>query len=275
MYKNISSDQSIIEESFAYANKCWSSHLINPKYVEHTPNELIVRLLARFFNRGLKLIDIGSGYGKNSLTLAQHFYQVDLVDASLSSSSCYASLAQDCDNINIYKKYVYSAADMSTQIDDKSVILTTYLFDHMPEGVALDLFSSLLDQISLCTGYVGSFFLNTSFDPHEYPINESDIHKVRPFYSKDVEALKSTLENGPKSPYFSNRSLLKANNSSIPFELHTYFSKSAICNMLASCAAKHDKKLSLITTSESWHDSEHVDSDSAMKSLDILYFVLY
>ena len=106
MYKNISSDQSIIEESFAYANKCWSSHLINPKYVEHTPNELIVRLLARFFNRGLKLIDIGSGYGKNSLTLAQHFYQVDLVDASLSSSSCYASLAQDCDNINIYKKYV-------------------------------------------------------------------------------------------------------------------------------------------------------------------------
>ena len=45
---------------------------------------------------------------------------------------------------------------MSTQIDDKSVILTTYLFDHMPEGVALDLFSSR-DHISLCTGYVDLF----------------------------------------------------------------------------------------------------------------------
>ena len=56
--------QALINKCYHLSQLSWQRHYNDRNRIERYPSESIVRLVAPFFDKGLKLLDIGGGSGK-------------------------------------------------------------------------------------------------------------------------------------------------------------------------------------------------------------------
>ena len=252
----------IINQLYRISNEGWEKHHLNKTCIEIYPQEMITRLIAEFFDKGYELVDLGSSYGKNSLSFANRFKKVKLIDPFISQKNLNNIEAfKNSDNTEHLPILINSFADLTKHINRNTIILATYFFDHMPKKLALKILNDLINNRNLYSCLISSFFINNGYDYAEIKTSYDD-HYIKPINDNQFSDLKVLSKYTNQNKKYLN----VLESSKVPIEMHTYFDKNEI---IQSYSKK--ESIQIYTTNINRYIDKNLDNNRPEVAAKILY----